>query len=62
VLFVGALALGQTGISQQIVNMAFTLGLGAIAVAAALAFGLGGREVAGRELERFVKSFKEDNE
>jgi small-conductance mechanosensitive channel len=61
VLFVGALALGQTGISQQIVNMAFTLGLGAIAVAAALAFGLGGREVAGRELEGFVKSFKEEN-
>ena len=33
----GALALGQTGISQQIVNMAFTLALGAIAVAAAAA-------------------------
>jgi hypothetical protein len=60
VLFVGALALGQTGISEQIVNMAFTLALGAIAVAAALAFGLGGREVAGRELESFVKSFKEE--
>ncbi len=42
--------------------MAFTLGLGAIAVAAALAFGLGGREVAGRELERFVRSFKEESE
>jgi hypothetical protein len=28
--------------------------LGAIAVAAALAFGLGGREVAGRELQNWV--------
>ena len=62
VAFVGALALGQTGISQQIVNMAFTLALGAVAVAAALAFGLGGREVAGRELEGFVKSFREKQE
>jgi len=59
VLFVGALALGQTGISQQIVNMAFGLALAAIAFAAALAFGLGGREVAGRELESFVNSFRE---
>lgn len=60
VLFVGALALGQTGISQQIVNLAFGLTLAAIAFAAALAFGLGGREVAGRELEGFVSSFKEE--
>lgn len=62
VLFVGALALGQIGISQQIVNMAFGLTLAAIAVAAALAFGLGGREVAGRELESFIQSFKEIEE
>ena len=60
VLFTGALALGQTGISQQIVNMAFGLALGAIAIAAALAFGLGGRDVAGRELESLVRSFKEE--
>jgi hypothetical protein len=62
VFFVGALALGQTGISQQIVNAAFTLALGAIAVATALAFGLGGREVAGRELERLVESFREEEQ
>ncbi len=62
VLFVGALALGQTGISQQIVNMAFGLTLAAIAFAAALAFGLGGREVAGRELESAVKSLREEKE
>jgi hypothetical protein len=38
--------------------MAFGLTLAAIALAAALAFGLGGREVAGRELDSFVESFK----
>jgi hypothetical protein len=60
VFFAGALALGQTGISQDIVNLAFGLSLGAIAVAAALAFGLGGREVAGRELENMVDVLKRE--
>ena len=60
VFFTGALALGRTGISQDIVNLAFGLLLGAIAVAAALAFGLGGREVAGRELENMVDAFKRE--
>jgi len=48
-------------INQEITNMAFTPGLHAIAVVAALAFGLAGREVAGRELER-SKSFKQNKE
>ena len=60
VFFTGALALGQTGISEDIVKLAFGLSLGAVAIAAALAFGLGGREVAGRELESMVDSFKKD--
>jgi hypothetical protein len=60
VFFSGALALGMTGISESIVNLAFGLSLGAVAFAAALAFGLGGREVAGRELENMVGSLKEE--
>jgi hypothetical protein len=36
--------------------------LGALAIAAALAFGLGSRDVAGREVERFVKSLRNDDE
>jgi len=60
VFFSGALALGQTGISEDIVNLAFGLSLGAVAIAAALAFGLGGREVAGRELESMVDAFKKE--
>jgi hypothetical protein len=62
VFFTGALALGQTGISQSIVNLAFGLSLGALAIAAALAFGLGGQKVAARELETMVEAFKAEEE
>jgi hypothetical protein len=53
-----AMALRQMGIANEIVNLAFGLMLGAIAVAAAIAFGFGGREVAGRELEHWVDQVK----
>jgi hypothetical protein len=56
----GAMALRQMGLANEIVNLAFALLLGAIAVAAALAFGLGGRETAGRELEEWVKRVKRE--
>lgn len=49
----GAMALRQTGLADEIVNLAFGLTLGAAAVAFALAFGLGGREMAARTLERW---------
>ena len=49
-----AMGLRQMGVANEIVNLAFGLLLGAIAVAAALAFGLGGRNIAGRELEAWV--------
>ena len=45
------MALRQTGLADDIVNLAFGLTLGAAAVAFALAFGLGGRDVAERTLE-----------
>lgn len=48
-----AFALHTMGIAQSIVNLAFGLILGAVAVAFALAFGLGGREAAGKQLEKF---------
>jgi hypothetical protein len=59
IIFSGALALRQMGIAEDIVNLAFGLLLGAVAVAAALAFGLGGREVAGRQLERWRQDLSE---
>lgn len=43
-----AMGLRAMGVADDIVNLAFGLVLGAIAVAVALAFGLGGREAAGR--------------
>src|SRR5215208_4827392 len=52
----GAMALRQIGVANEIINLAFGLLLGAIAVAVALAFGLGGREVAGRELQSWVQA------
>ena len=50
-----AFALHTMGIAQSIVNLAFGLTLGAAATAFALAFGLGGREVAGKQLEKFFQ-------
>jgi hypothetical protein len=58
VVFAGAIGLQRMGLANEIVNMAFTLLLGAIAVTGALAFGLGGREVAARELDGWIESIK----
>ncbi len=58
ITLVGAMALNRMGIAPNIVNLAFGLILGGIAVAIALAFGLGGREVAREELKSWVNSFK----
>ena len=49
-----AMALEQTGVAQEIVRLAFTLILGAIAVAAAIAFGLGARDAAARTVDRWT--------
>jgi len=57
--FGGAIALRQMGIADEIINLAFALLLGSVAVAAAVAFGIGGRDIARRELERFVGELRE---
>lgn len=56
----GAMALRQTGLADEIVNLAFGLTLGAAAVAFALAFGLGGRDIASRTLEEWRAPFTKD--
>lgn len=48
-----AMGLRAMGIANEIVQLAFGLVLGAIAVAVALSFGLGGREAAGKLLDRW---------
>ncbi|GAB4579492.1 MAG: mechanosensitive ion channel [Anaerolineales bacterium] len=57
-VFAGALALRQMGIADEIVNLAFGILLGAIGVAAALAFGLGSRDLAGREVENWLSAMR----
>ena len=58
ITLVSAMALQQMGIATNIVNLAFGLLVGGIAVAIALAFGLGGRDVAGEQLREWIDSFK----
>ena len=57
-----AMALKEMGIADEIINTAFGLLLGAIAVAVALAFGLGSKEIAAREVERWLKSVRNKEE
>ncbi|MFC2996077.1 mechanosensitive ion channel [Acinetobacter sichuanensis] len=58
-----AMGLRAMGIADSIVNLAFGLTLGAVAVAFALAFGLGGRQPAERVLTDLIdKAKKEGNQ
>ncbi|GAB4232968.1 MAG: hypothetical protein Tsb0034_06000 [Ekhidna sp.] len=54
-----AIALRTMGIANSIVELAFGLTLGAIAVAVALSYGLGGREAAGKHMEDILRRFRE---
>lgn len=53
-----AMGLRAMGIANEIVQLAFGLTLGSVAVAVALAFGLGGREPAGKLLDRWFSSLR----
>ncbi len=55
-----AIGLSAMGIADNIVNLAFGLTLGALAVAVALSFGLGGREAAGRQMEYILSKFRKE--
>ncbi|MEX0269466.1 mechanosensitive ion channel [Leptolyngbyaceae cyanobacterium UHCC 1019] len=57
-VLVSALALRQIGIAPDIINLAFGLLLGAISVAIAISFGLGGRDVASEQLREWLARFK----
>jgi hypothetical protein len=57
-----AMGLRAMGIADDIVNLAFGLTLGAVAVAVALSFGLGGREAAGKLMEHWLSRFHRSNE
>lgn len=55
-----AISLRTMGIADNIVELAFGLTLGAVAVAVALSFGLGGREAAGEQMKRILDKFNKD--
>ena len=55
-----AIGLRFMGLADDIINLAFGLILGAIAVAFALAFGLGGREPAGKVVQRLLGRAEEE--
>ena len=53
-----AMGLRAMGIADDIVNLAFALSLGSVAVAVALSFGLGGREAAGEQMAYWLKNLR----
>lgn len=53
-----AMGLRAMGIADDIVNLGFLLTFGAVAVAVALSFGLGGREAAGRQMEHWLSKLR----
>ncbi len=54
----GTMALSQMGIAQEIIYTAFAFILGGIVLTGVIAFGIGGRDIASRELESWVERFK----
>jgi hypothetical protein len=55
-----AMGLRAMGIANEIVQLAFALSFGAVAVAVALSFGLGGREAAGKLMEHWLSRWRRD--
>jgi len=62
IIFAGAIALQTLDVANDIVNLAFGIILAGAAFAAALAFGLGSKETAGREVENFITAWRSDEE
>ena len=60
-VLVGSMALQQMGFGEEIVLLAFGLFFGAVAVAAAIAFGIGGRDIAAKKLERWNSAINGEN-
>jgi hypothetical protein len=60
-LFTTAVGLRQMGIANEIIELAFGIVLGAVAVAFAVAFGLGGRDAAARQIERWQSRISDED-
>lgn len=57
VIFGATIAIGQLGIATVLVSTTFNIFFGALCLALALAFGLGGREAAARFIDEVVKKY-----
>lgn len=57
-ILVGAIALRQLGVADEIIVIAFGVLVGAIALTGVVAFGLGGRDLAARELSEWIDKMK----
>lgn len=55
-----AMGLRAMDLANEIVNAAFYLTLGAVAVAVALSFGLGGRDAAGKQMEYWLSRLRRE--
>jgi hypothetical protein len=58
IVLASAMALRQMGLANEIVTLAFGMLLGAIAVAIALAVGIGSKDIAAREVEKLISKIK----
>ncbi|MGO1521870.1 MAG: mechanosensitive ion channel [Sphingobacterium sp.] len=58
-LFLG-ISLRSMGIANEIVELAFGLTLGSLAIVIALSYGLGGRDAAGEHFKEIIQKFKGD--
>ena len=61
IIFAVFMTLEQIRFASTIVNIAFLLVLGGLSVAFALSFGLGGREFAKRQLDKFERKAEKEN-
>jgi hypothetical protein len=61
-LLAGAMGLQQMNLAQEIITLAFGITLGAVAIAAAIAFGIGGRDAAKKLVDDFAKSRRDTEE
>ncbi len=60
VVLFAAMALEHLGVGRQVILISFTILLGGVVLALALAFGLAGRELAGQALERLARRREEE--
>ena len=55
-----AIGLRRMGIADDIINLAFGITLGAVALTIVLSFGLGGREAAGKQMSKILAKFNKN--